>query len=58
MPEQSGELSEWQKLGLNKFALWQRFKRYELPDPELEALVELQKNRVQVAGVQANPDKY
>ncbi|NET39605.1 MAG: ATP-binding protein [Cyanothece sp. SIO1E1] len=58
VPEKAGEPSERQKLGLDKFELWQRFRTYELPDPDVGALVELQRQGVDAAKLEANSQRF
>jgi len=58
VPEKDGEPSELQKLGLDKFALWKRFAFYELPDPDVDALVDLQREGVERANLKANPTTF
>jgi len=58
VPEKPGEPSELNKLGLDTLALWQRFNRYELPDPEVGALVELQRTGAEQADLKADPTQF
>ncbi|EKU98488.1 tetratricopeptide repeat protein [Leptolyngbya sp. PCC 7375] len=56
--EKAGEPSELEKLGLDRYKLWQRFQQYELSDPEIDTLVTLQQQGVAAAKLQANPEEF
>jgi len=57
-PVSEGEPSEWDKLEFDKYPLWQRFTRYELPKPDDEAIIDLLRKTVSIAGIDANPEEY
>jgi adenylate kinase family enzyme len=60
IPEREGEPSELEKLGLDQYPkLWRdRFAQYELPEPDVIALVELLQNMVDPQTVKADSQDY
>lgn len=53
------EASSWEKLQWDKYPkLWQKFKTYELPEPEDQAIVEVLKATVPKIKILAKPEQF
>ena len=59
VPLEAGKPSELDKLELNKYPnLWNRFERYELPEPENEAIEHLLADTAPKAKVKVRPEDF